>query len=71
MLKKIKQCLKYLWYSKEFDEIMKNDDMESEYKNFDFHVCRIFYDISQNVISDKKQCEYFVNKTKYNLSNAD
>ena len=60
----MKQCLKCLFYSKEFDEVMKNDDVENGNNDTDFHACRMFDDISQDIIGDKKQCEYFVDKNK-------
>lgn len=60
----MKQCLGCLFYNKEKDELLQPDYMVEDEETPEFHICDVYESIPQDIISDKKQCEYFVDKNK-------
>lgn len=60
----MKQCLSCLFYNKEKDDLLQPDYVVEDGEATEFHICDVYESIPQDIISDKKQCEYFVDKNK-------
>ena len=58
----MKQCLSCVFYDKEKDEFLQPDYVVEGEEEAEFHICGIYESIPKDIISDKKQCKYFIDK---------